>query len=201
MSAEEVADELADMRIEPGLWELTSEVVDVRAPDLPPRCGEPDGRAAQPAAPLHHARQAARPSANFLAAARRQWLHLSRFIVQDGRLRGTMTCPDATAAMDGRYGPQAYDMRMEMASPMPDGATMTLEVRARGRRIGDCEEGGSDMIGYVTLGTNDLDKARAYYDALLGEIGATPEDGVPGDRLHALRHRRRRARHRGHPAL
>ena len=28
------------------------------------------------------------------------------------------------------------------------------------------------MIGYVTLGTNDLDKARAYYDALLGELGA-----------------------------
>jgi catechol 2,3-dioxygenase-like lactoylglutathione lyase family enzyme len=29
------------------------------------------------------------------------------------------------------------------------------------------------MIGYVTIGTNDLDKARAFYDALLGEIGAT----------------------------
>ncbi|MGZ8337293.1 MAG: VOC family protein [Allosphingosinicella sp.] len=29
------------------------------------------------------------------------------------------------------------------------------------------------MIGYVTLGTNDLDKARAYYDALLGSIGAS----------------------------
>ena len=29
------------------------------------------------------------------------------------------------------------------------------------------------MIGYVTLGTNDLDKTRAYYDALLGEVGAT----------------------------
>ena len=29
------------------------------------------------------------------------------------------------------------------------------------------------MIGYVTLGTNDLDKARAYYDALFGSIGAT----------------------------
>ena len=27
------------------------------------------------------------------------------------------------------------------------------------------------MIGYVTLGTNDLDRARAFYDALLGEIG------------------------------
>lgn len=28
------------------------------------------------------------------------------------------------------------------------------------------------MIGYVTLGTNDIDKARAYYDALFGSIGA-----------------------------
>ena len=28
------------------------------------------------------------------------------------------------------------------------------------------------MIGYVTLGTNDLGRAAAYYDALLGEIGA-----------------------------
>ena len=29
------------------------------------------------------------------------------------------------------------------------------------------------MIGYVTLGTNDIDKARTYYDALFGSIGAT----------------------------
>lgn len=28
------------------------------------------------------------------------------------------------------------------------------------------------MIGYVTLGTDDLDRARAFYDALLAELGA-----------------------------
>ena len=28
------------------------------------------------------------------------------------------------------------------------------------------------MIGYVTLGTNDLQRAAAFYDALLVEIGA-----------------------------
>ena len=28
------------------------------------------------------------------------------------------------------------------------------------------------MIGYVTLGTNDLARAAAFYDALLAEIGA-----------------------------
>jgi predicted lactoylglutathione lyase len=27
------------------------------------------------------------------------------------------------------------------------------------------------MIGYVTLGTNDLPRATAFYDALLGEVG------------------------------
>ena len=28
------------------------------------------------------------------------------------------------------------------------------------------------MIGYVNLGTNDLPRAEAFYDALLGEMGA-----------------------------
>ena len=28
------------------------------------------------------------------------------------------------------------------------------------------------MIGYVTVGTNDLTRAAGFYDALLGEIGA-----------------------------
>ena len=28
------------------------------------------------------------------------------------------------------------------------------------------------MIGYVTLGTNDMDKAVKFYDALLAELGA-----------------------------
>ena len=27
------------------------------------------------------------------------------------------------------------------------------------------------MIGYVTLGTNDLPRAAAFYDALFGELG------------------------------
>ncbi len=29
------------------------------------------------------------------------------------------------------------------------------------------------MIGYITLGTNDIDRARAFYDPLLGELGAS----------------------------
>ena len=29
------------------------------------------------------------------------------------------------------------------------------------------------MIGYVTVGSNDFEKAGSFYDALLGELGAT----------------------------
>lgn len=29
------------------------------------------------------------------------------------------------------------------------------------------------MIGYVTFGTNDIERSRRFYDALLGEIGAS----------------------------
>lgn len=29
------------------------------------------------------------------------------------------------------------------------------------------------MIGYVTIGTNDLERAAAFYDALLAEVGVT----------------------------
>ena len=29
------------------------------------------------------------------------------------------------------------------------------------------------MIGYITLGTNDLDRAKDFYDALLSEMGVT----------------------------
>jgi catechol 2,3-dioxygenase-like lactoylglutathione lyase family enzyme len=38
------------------------------------------------------------------------------------------------------------------------------------------------MIGYVTIGTNNIERARAFYDALLGTIGAKRvmerEDGM-----------------------
>ena len=35
------------------------------------------------------------------------------------------------------------------------------------------------MIGYVTLGTNDLERARGFYDALLAEIGASRKMQFP----------------------
>jgi catechol 2,3-dioxygenase-like lactoylglutathione lyase family enzyme len=38
------------------------------------------------------------------------------------------------------------------------------------------------MIGYVTLGTNDIDKARNFYDQVLAEIGLSQMMKVDDDR-------------------
>jgi hypothetical protein len=141
MTAEEVARELADMRIAPGLWELTSEVADVRGPDLPVDVRR---RMIGPRTRLTHCitpEQAEEPSANFLALRSDNACTYREFTLRDGVMRGEMICPGATATMEGRYGAEAYDLRMQMESPLPDDATMTLEIRARGRRVGECEQG------------------------------------------------------------
>lgn len=142
MSAEEVAAELAAMRVEPGMWELASDVLDVSAPDLP---HEVRRRMIGPRSRLRHCitpEQAARPEANFLAGRDDSLCVYRDFTVRDGRIAGAMLCPDATASMRGSYRPDGYDMRMEMESPMPSGAAMTLTLRSHGRRIGDCGENG-----------------------------------------------------------
>lgn len=141
MSAEEVAGQLSAMRIEPGLWELSSEVLDVQAAELP---REIRNQMIGPRSRVRHcitAEQAERPSANFLAGRADSDCSYSEFVVHEGNVSGLMSCPGVTATMRGRYQPTAYETRMTMESPVPGGATMTLEVRARGRRIGDCEEG------------------------------------------------------------
>ena len=140
MSADEVAAQLSAMRVEPGMWELASDVLDVSAPDLP---HEVRRRMIGPRSRLRHCitpEQAARPEANFLAGRDDSLCVYRDFTVRDGRIAGTMVCPDATASMRGSYRPESYDMRMEMESPIPSGTTMTLTLRSHGRRIGDCGE-------------------------------------------------------------
>ncbi len=49
------------------------------------------------------------------------------------------------------------------------------------------------MIGYVTLGSNDIERAKAFYDALCAEIGA--KSFAPNDRIFMW------ATERGQPML
>ena len=145
MTAEEVADELSEMKIEPGQWEATNEIVSATAPGMPPdmlkqmvgnkttvnNCITPE--------------QAARPSANFLAAQENSNCTYQDWSMDGGRMTGTMTCEGGqmpgkmVMKMNGNYGSTSYDMNMDMQTTgLPNNMSMNIKARTTGRRIGDC---------------------------------------------------------------
>ena len=143
MSVNEVAAELANVRISPGLWESTSEVLNVTAPNLP---RDVQNRMKGPSTTTRHCiseEQASRPDANFLATRQDNCAYRD-FTMRAGRMQGTMVCRggdmpgEATATMNGEYGPESYDMRIRMEMAGPVDSTMTIETRASGRRVGEC---------------------------------------------------------------
>ena len=145
MSAQEVAAELRGLRIEPGLWEMRSEVLDATGPNLP-RMAQARLKGPRPIVrTCISPAEAARPEANFLRSQPDSHCTYRGFSLRDGRLRGEMRCAGGglpgttTTSMDGRYGARGYDTRMRMASTgMPEGANMIIETRTIGRRIGNC---------------------------------------------------------------
>jgi Protein of unknown function (DUF3617) len=145
MTAEEVADELSGMKIEPGQWEAINEIVSANAPGMP--AGVLDQMVGQKTSVQNciTPEQAAKPSANFLAAQENSNCTYQGWSMERGRMTGTMTCEGGempgkmVMKMDGRYGSTSYDMNMRMETTgLPNNMSMTINARTSGRRIGDC---------------------------------------------------------------
>jgi hypothetical protein len=128
----------ADLRIAPGLWERRSVIVDARGPNLPIEARQ---RLIGPRPAARFCVGEGAPTAAMVAGRACAY---RTFSLEGGRLRGNMVCSDeggpSTAIVDGRYGPGGYDLRIEMANRLPDGAVLTLDVRTSGRRIGPCPQ-------------------------------------------------------------
>jgi uncharacterized protein YceK len=143
-SAEEVAKEMATLKMRPGQWEATNEVVSANAPGLPAEALRSMVGQKSTVSNCVTPEQAAKPSANFLAGQRDSDCTYQDFSTDDGRMTGTMSCavpgmPGRTVMkMDGKYSPVAYDMDMDMDVAIPGGAKMKLKARTTGRRVGDC---------------------------------------------------------------
>ncbi|MDP8912017.1 MAG: DUF3617 domain-containing protein [Pseudomonadota bacterium] len=160
MSGNEVAQELASIRIEPGQWEVTTEIISASGSGFPRQMLE--AMRGQQSTRRHciTPEQAARPDGNFLANQENSNCTYRDFSMRGGRISGTMTCRggtdegsgEVTTEMRGSYRPESYDMTMQMrmAMQMPGmsgSETLQVETRATGRRIGECpagEGGGED---------------------------------------------------------
>ena len=145
MTAEEVADQLKDMKIQPGQWEATNEIVSASAPGMPEGVLQQMVGQKTTVQNCITPEQAAKPSANFLAAQENSNCTYQDWSMNRGRMTGTMTCEGGempgkmVMTMDGKYGSTSYDMNMSMETTgLPDNMSMTIKARTSGKRVGDC---------------------------------------------------------------
>ena len=145
MTAEEVAEELSDMKIEPGQWEATNEILSVNAAGVPADALKSMIGQKTTVSNCITPEQAAKPSANFLAAQQSSNCTYQDWRMEGGRMTGTMTCQGGDTPgtvvmkMAGDYGPAAYNLDMDMnTTGLPGGLTMTIKAKTTGRRVGEC---------------------------------------------------------------
>jgi hypothetical protein len=151
-SPEQVAEEMAALKLEPGQWEATNEILTASAPGIPPEALRQMVGQKTSVSNCVTPEQAQNPSANFLSAQKDSNCSYQDFSMKGGRMTGTMSCsrPEMPGRMvmkmEGSYRPASYEMNMDMsAEGMPAGMTMNVKARTTGRRVGPCSgsEGGT----------------------------------------------------------
>ncbi|GLI96624.1 DUF3617 domain-containing protein [Sphingobium sp. BS19] len=153
MSAEQVAEKMDSVKLEPGEWEATQEIVDVKMTGLPK--GMPAEAMQQMIGKKNTIKHcvtpemAANPSADFLAAQKDANCTYENMDMSGGTINGKMTCaaPNNTKAvmkmtLKGTYLPASYAMDMTMESQgMGEGMRMNMQMKSSGKRIGACPAG------------------------------------------------------------
>jgi hypothetical protein len=145
MTADQVAEQLKDMKIEPGQWEATNEIVSVDAPTMPGDVLKQIVGRKTTVSNCITPEQAAKPTANFLAAQENNQCTYQDWSMQGGRMTGTMTCQGGqmpgkvVMTMAGAYGSTRYDLDMDMKTTgLPGGMVMNIKAKTTGRRTGEC---------------------------------------------------------------
>jgi hypothetical protein len=134
--------------LQPGEWELKSEVLSVNAPGLPPAVA---AQMKQPATVKRECitpEEAKAPKSGMFAGEDAKNCKQEGFNWSGGRIAGTTTCtsPDGSPAskvtmtMAGQYSAQSMDINIK-TNTETQGVKMDMEMRMSGRRIGECPAG------------------------------------------------------------
>lgn len=153
MDENALAERVDAVKLDPGEWEATTEVMDVNVEGLPQ--GVPADamtRMIGQRTTFKHCitqAQAEKPSADFLAGQKDANCTIGTFDMTGGNVKAEMSCavPQQKAAsmkisMNGSYMPDRYDMDMDvLTSGLGNGLTMTMKMKNSGKRIGECPAG------------------------------------------------------------
>jgi hypothetical protein len=151
-SVEEVADQLADAAgseqfVRPGKWQSRVQIEQFELPGAPPEAAAAM-RDMQQHSQVQEScltpEEAKRPKEDFFAGEGKNCRY-DRFTMGNGKIDAVMKCSGSgmaqTMAMQGTYGPDAYQMRMSInaqAGAGPPGG-MTMKMRVDAKRVGECD--------------------------------------------------------------
>ena len=130
--------------LQPGEWEMKTEVVSVKVEGLPEGVGESmKAQAGGTSRTCMTPEEAKGPGADIFAENNPANCKSEGFRWAGGRIQGKTTCTGqggqgkTVITMDGRYGAQSIDMTMKSDTEMM-GKAMKMEMRVSGRRVGEC---------------------------------------------------------------
>ena len=131
----------AAVAMQPGQWEIRTEVVRMEVPNMPQGMSPPT----PPPTTVNTCltpEQASAPSGGFLsgsgeaAGCTNQGMSMA-----NGRIRGTVQCNQQgttmRSTMDGQFTPTSFEVNQRVETSA-QGMTMNMESRTTGRRTGDC---------------------------------------------------------------
>jgi hypothetical protein len=142
-TAEQVAEEMASMKLEPGQWEATNEVISASSPALPKEALQQMTGQKTTVSNCVTPEQAAKPSANFLSAQKGLDCTYEDVAMRGGKIAGTMSCRggaipgEVRTRLSGTYEAERYEINMKMETGVGP-ASITIDARTTGRRVGEC---------------------------------------------------------------
>lgn len=155
-SVQDVAGQVADaggseMFVRPGKWQSRVEIEKFELPGAPPAAAEAMRGMQQRMAVQESCltpEEAKRPKEDFFAGEGKNCRY-DHFTMGNGKIDAVMKCSGEgmaqTMAMQGTYGPEAYQMRMSMKAEAGAGGEigpaggMTMTMRVDAKRIGECD--------------------------------------------------------------
>ncbi|HYE26634.1 MAG TPA: DUF3617 domain-containing protein [Allosphingosinicella sp.] len=134
----------AGVSLQPGEWEMKTEVVNVTAEGLPP--GMAEGMKQSAAATTRTCmtpEEAKGPKGDLFTGDKSGSCKSEAFSWSGGKISGKTTCSDSAGTgqtvmtMDGQYSPQSIDMTIKSETSVA-GREVAMEMRMSGKRVGEC---------------------------------------------------------------
>lgn len=148
VSASEVVeatkDHAAAVKLKPGQWRTTAQLVSIDMPGLPKQVADQMGQAMAKAGATEHcltAEEVEKPEE--VLARDNGECRYERFQMSGGKIDAVMKCkpanqPEMQVSLSGDYQPERYEVAAEMKMEQ-QGKPLTMRLKSLSERIGECK--------------------------------------------------------------